>query len=313
MGSSQSTVNVSNEIYNSIMNNLEQKGVFSKVGQVNNLEDVTIVADGSNSVVLIGNYNTIDFSTMLDASAEATAETLAEIANDLTNNAQGAFFNNTDISTMSETDIQNMVSTYLKSQCVESDLAQYNQITNGYIQATNGGVVSITNQNDQQMNCIMSALSKATSDLQASVENTVTNDSGINWTLIIIVVVIVLAIVAVIMGGSFKWVVVLIIVLIIAAGAYFIYVTLTKEKEETETANSSDNSSDNSTDNSSDSANNADNTEQFQLYAPLNNVSPATYQYMPMISINRKNQLYTPAGIVKKFAYIPAYHPPYAQ
>lgn len=276
------------------MNNLEQKGVFSRVGQVNNLEDVTIVADGSNSVVLIGNYNTIDFSTMLDASAEATAETLAEIANDLTNNAQGAFFNNTDISTMSETDIQNMVSTYLKSQCVESELAQYNQITNGYIQATNGGVVSITNQNDQQMNCIMSALSKATSDLQASVENTVTNDSGINWTLIIIVVVIVLAIVAVIMGGSFKWVVVLIIVLIIAAGAYFIYVTLTKE-EETKTGESSDTA------------------EQFQLYAPLNNVSPAVYQYTPMISINGKNQLYTPVGIVKKFAYIPAYHPPYAQ
>lgn len=276
------------------MNNLEQKGVFSRVGQVNNLEDVTIVADGSNSVVLIGNYNTIDFSTMLDASAEATAETLAEIANDLTNNAQGAFFNNTDISTMSETDIQNMVSTYLKSQCVESELAQYNQITNGYIQATNGGVVSITNKNDQQMNCIMSALSKATSDLQASVENTVTNDSGINWTLIIIVVVIVLAIVAVIMGGSFKWVVVLIIVLIIAAGAYFIYVTLTKE-EETKTGESSDTA------------------EQFQLYAPLNNVSPAVYQYTPMISINGKNQLYTPAGIVKKFAYIPVYHPPYAQ
>lgn len=285
---------MSNEIYNSIMNNLEQKGVFSRVGQVNNLEDVTIVADGSNSVVLIGNYNTIDFSTMLDASAEATAETLAEIANDLTNNAQGAFFNNTDISTMSETDIQNMVSTYLKSQCVESELAQYNQITNGYIQATNGGVVSITNKNDQQMNCIMSALSKATSDLQASVENTVTNDSGINWTLIIIVVVIVLAIVAVIMGGSFKWVVVLIIVLIIAVGAYFIYVTLTKE-EETETGESSDTA------------------EQFQLYAPLNNVSPAVYQYTPMISINGKNQLYTPVGIVKKFAYIPAYHPPYAQ
>lgn len=279
------------------MNNLEQKGVFSRVGQVNNLEDVTIVADGSNSVVLIGNYNTIDFSTMLDASAEATAETLAEIANDLTNNAQGAFFNNTDISTMSETDIQNMVSTYLKSQCVESELAQYNQITNGYIQATNGGVVSITNKNDQQMNCIMSALSKATSDLQASVENTVSNESGINWTLIIIVIVIVLAIVAVIMGGSFKWVVVLIIVLIIAAGAYFIYVTLTKE-EEMETGESSDS---------------ANNTEQFQLYAPLNNVSPAVYQYTPMISINGKNQLYTPVGIVKKFAYIPAYHPPYAQ
>lgn len=279
------------------MNNLEQKGVFSRVGQVNNLEDVTIVADGSNSVVLIGNYNTIDFSTMLDASAEATAETLAEIANDLTNNAQGAFFNNTDISTMSETDIQNMVSTYLKSQCVESELAQYNQITNGYIQATNGGVVSITNKNDQQMNCIMSALSKATSDLQASVENTVSNESGINWTLIIIVVVIVLAIVAVIMGGSFKWVVVLIIVLIIAASAYFVYVTLTN-KEEINSANLSDS---------------ANNTEQFQLYAPLNNVSPAAYQYTPMISINGKNQLYTPAGIVKKFAYIPAYHPPYAQ
>lgn len=231
-----STIDVSKEIYNTTLTNLQNNGNITQTDLVNNINNTTITLNGqacpdTKTKINIGNFNNLTSDAILTAAAESYADTMATMASKLSNTIAANIVPGSDINayTSDRQKVASAMKSYLESTCNTSRIHQQNNLNNVMVDVT-CAELDISNSNVQTMSCALDSMSKSTNKLTADLSTEASNSSS-NTTIIIIVVIAVLLLVVMMISANSG---VIIIIIIIAAVAIIFVVFYFKEEKFTQ-------------------------------------------------------------------------------
>lgn len=208
MGNSGSTTKLSTEINQKVYNKLESvmkvAGSNSNTNQEINLEGVEIIVVGNEnckepSRVTFKNENSMTLDNTINAAAKAFADTIADLSSTISNSNQGGWSigSTTIVDNTSNSEIQTAIKNKLQTDCGDANVRQSVNVRDSLMNLT-CAELDISNQNTQNVACIMDSISDVTSQLDATVTTKSSTSIGNSTTIIIAIAIVIIVIVIVI-------------------------------------------------------------------------------------------------------------------